>query len=178
MQPIPVSEYRQMAGRAGRPRLDPYGEAVLIAKEAEQVPELFACYIEAAADDVHSRIAEPTALYTHVLSLIASGFAKTREELSEFMNRSFYVHEHKQGRLIHRAVDDALQFLIAAEMVIEVGEHIGATELGTLVSRMYIDPRSASRSSRPCGKKRIRGSRPCPAHLQHARYADLVREEL
>jgi helicase len=144
MQPIPVSEYRQMAGRAGRPRLDPYGEAVLIAKEAEQVPELFECYIEAAADDVHSRIAEPTALYTHVLSLIASGFAKTRDELSEFMNRSFYVHEHKQGRLIHRAVDDALQFLITAEMVIEVGEHIGTTELGSLVSRMYIDPRSAS----------------------------------
>jgi len=144
MQPIPVSEYRQMAGRAGRPRLDPYGEAVLIAKEAEQVPELFECYIDAPADDVHSKIAEPTALYTHVLSLVASGFAKTRDELSEFMNRSFYVHEHRQGRLIHQAVDQALQFLITAEMVIEVGEHIGATELGTLVSRMYIDPRSAS----------------------------------
>jgi helicase len=144
MQPIPVSEYRQMAGRAGRPRLDPYGEAVLIAKEAEQVPELFACYIEAAADDVHSRIAEPTALYTHVLSLVASGFARTRDELSTFMNRSFYVHEHRQGRLMHRAVDAALEFLIAAEMVLEVGEHLGATELGTLVSRMYIDPRSAA----------------------------------
>ncbi|MFA5237886.1 MAG: ATP-dependent DNA helicase, partial [Methanoregula sp.] len=144
MQPIPVSEYRQMAGRAGRPRLDPYGEAILIAKEAEQVPELFECYIEAPADDVHSRIAEPTALYTHVLSLVASGFAKTRNELSEFMNRSFYVHEHKQGRLMHRAVDAALEFLISAEMILEVGEHLGATELGTLVSRMYIDPRSAS----------------------------------
>ncbi|MGB8220618.1 MAG: ATP-dependent DNA helicase [Methanoregula sp.] len=144
MQPIPVSEYRQMAGRAGRPRLDPYGEAVLIAKEAEQVPELFECYIDAPADDLHSRIAEPTALYTHVLSLVASGFAKTRDELSEFMNRSFYVHEHRQGRLMHRAVDAALEFLISAEMVLEVGEHLGATELGTLVSRMYIDPRSAS----------------------------------
>jgi helicase len=144
MQPIPVSEYRQMAGRAGRPRLDPYGEAVLIAKEAEQVPELFECYIDAPADDIHSKIAEPTALYTHVLSLVASGFAKTRDELSGFMNRSFYVHEHRQGRLMHRAVDAALEFLISAEMVLEVGEHLGATELGTLVSRMYIDPRSAS----------------------------------
>ena len=133
-----------MAGRAGRPRLDPYGEAVLIAKEATQVSELFECYIEAAADDVHSRIAEPTALYTHVLSLVASGFAQTRDELSTFMNRSFYVHEHRQGRLMHRAVDTALEFLIAAEMILEIGEHLGATELGTLVSRMYIDSRSAS----------------------------------
>jgi len=144
MQPIPVSEYRQMAGRAGRPRLDPYGEAVLIAKEAEQVPELFACYIDAEEDDVHSRIAEPSALYAHVLSLVASGFARTRDELSAFMNRSFYVHEHPQGRLMHRAVDTALEFLISAEMILEVGEHLGATEIGTLVSRMYIDPRSAS----------------------------------
>jgi helicase len=144
MQPIPASEYHQMAGRAGRPRLDPYGEAVLIAKEAGQVEELFEWYIDAPAEEVHSKIAEPTALYTHVLSLIASGFAGTRKELSEFMNRSFYVHEHRQGRLMQRAVDSALKFLVSSEMVLEVGEHIGATEFGSLVSRLYIDPRSAA----------------------------------
>lgn len=145
MQPIPASEYHQMAGRAGRPRLDPYGEAVLIAKDAGQVEELFEWYIEAPADEVHSRIAEPAALYTHVLSLVASGFAGTRHELTAFMNRSFYVHEHRQGRLMQRAVDAALRFLIDAEMVLEIGEHLGATEFGTLVSRLYIDPRSAAR---------------------------------
>ena len=144
MQPIPASEYHQMAGRAGRPRLDPYGEAVLIAKEAGQVEQLFEEYIEAAAEEVHSKIAEPTALYTHVLSLIASGFAGTRQELTAFMGRSFYVHEHRQGRLMQRAVDAALKFLVSSEMVVEIGEHIGATEFGSLVSRLYIDPRSAA----------------------------------
>jgi len=145
MQPIPASEYHQMAGRAGRPRLDPYGEAVLIAKDAGQIEELFEWYIEAPAEEVHSKIAEPTALYTHVLSLIAAGFAGTRHELTAFMSRSFYVHEHRQGRLMQRAVDSALKFLVDAEMVLEIGEHIGATEFGSLVSRLYIDPRSAAR---------------------------------
>jgi helicase len=144
MQPIPVSEYHQMAGRAGRPRLDPYGEAVLIAKDERQVEELFDCYIDAPAEEVHSRIAEPTALYTHLLSLVASGFAGTREGLSAFMNRTFYVHEHRQGRLMHRAVESALGFLIDAGMLLEVGENLGATEFGSLVSRLYIDPRSAA----------------------------------
>jgi helicase len=144
MQPIPASEYHQMAGRAGRPRLDPYGEAVLIAKDAGQVEELFEWYIEAPAEEVHSKIAEPTALYTHVLSLIASGFAGTRPELTAFMNRSFYVHEHRQGRLMQQAVDASLKFLVESEMVMEIGEQLGATEFGSLVSRLYIDPRSAA----------------------------------
>jgi helicase len=144
MQPIPVSEYHQMAGRAGRPRLDPYGEAVLIARDEGQVEELFDCYIEAPPEEVHSKIAEPAALYSHILSLIASGFAKTHDELSSFMNRTFYVHEHRQGRLIQRAVDAALAFLVSSDMVVEVGEHLGSTEFGTIVSKLYIDPRSAA----------------------------------
>jgi helicase len=144
MQPIPVSEYHQMAGRAGRPRLDPYGEAILIAKDQGQVEELFEWYIEAPPEEVHSKIAEPTALYTHILSLIASGFAKDRNELTSFMNRTYYVHEHRQGRLMQRAVDTALTFLVASDMVVEIGEHLGSTEFGTLVSKLYIDPRSAA----------------------------------
>jgi len=155
MQPIPVSEYHQMAGRAGRPRLDPYGEAVLIAKDQGQVEELFEWYIEAPPEEVHSKIAEPTALYTHILSLIASGFAKNHNELTSFMNRTFYVHEHRQGRLMQRAVDAALTFLLSSDMVVEVGEHLGSTEFGTLVSKLYIDPRSAALIVRALREKEI-----------------------
>jgi helicase len=144
MQPIPVSEYHQMAGRAGRPRLDPYGEAVLIAKEEGQVEELFNWYIDAPAEEVHSKIADPAALYTHVLSLIASGFVASRHELLSFMDRSFYVHEHRKSRLMQKAVDMAVDFLASSDMIVIVGGHLGSTGFGSLVSRLYIDPRSAA----------------------------------
>ena len=155
MLPIPASEYHQMAGRAGRPRLDPYGEAVLIAKDEGQIEDLFEWYIEAPAEKIHSKIAEPTALYTHVLSLIASGFAKTQQELAEFMDRTFYAHEHRKGHLMKKAVDDALAFLVSSEMVVEVGEHLGSTEFGSMVSRLYIDPRSAEIIVRALREQRV-----------------------
>ena len=60
------------------------------------------------------------------------------------MNRTFYVHEHRQGRLIQRAVNAALTFLVSSDLVVEIGEHLGSTEFGTLVSKLYIDPRSAA----------------------------------
>ena len=122
----------------------PTGRPFLLQRTRGRSKSLFECYIEAAAEEVHSKIAEPNALYTHVLSLIASGFAGTRGELTSFMNRSFYVHEHRQGRLMQKSVDAALKFLVASEMILEIGDHLGSTEFGTLVSRLYIDPRSAA----------------------------------
>jgi len=41
-------------------------------------------------------------------------------------------------------VDAALAFLVSSDMVVEVGEHLGSTEFGMLVSKLYIDPRSAA----------------------------------
>ena len=144
----------------------------LIAKDAAQVEELFEGYIEAPAEEVHSKIADPAALYTHVLSLIASGFTGTRHELTIFMNRFFYVHEHRQGRLMQRAVDSALKFLVDEEMVLEIGEHLGATEFGSLVSRLYIEsPECSPDRYHAQGKNGLCRYRTPPAHLQHARYA-------
>ena len=60
MVPIPVREYHQMAGRAGRPRLDPYGEAVLIAKDEQDVEALFEWYIDAPAEDIYSQAGSET----------------------------------------------------------------------------------------------------------------------
>ncbi|MCF6155094.1 MAG: hypothetical protein E3K36_07540 [Candidatus Brocadia sp.] len=37
MQPIPIMEIKQMSGRAGRPGFDPYGEAVVIARNKREL---------------------------------------------------------------------------------------------------------------------------------------------
>jgi helicase len=143
MAPIPVREYHQMAGRAGRPRLDPYGEAVLIAKDRGAVQDLTCAYIEAPPEDVHSQCGSPQAICTHILSLISTGFAGTRGAVMEFLDRTFYVHENRNRRGLEEVVDRALSFLERSEMVVRLGDALSATELGDLVSRLYLDPRSA-----------------------------------
>ncbi|MEI7434265.1 MAG: ATP-dependent DNA helicase [Methanomicrobiales archaeon] len=143
MVPIPVREYHQMAGRAGRPHLDPYGEAVLIAKDDQDVDALFEWYIDAPAEDVYSQCGTETTLCTHILSLIASGFVRSREELSTFMDRTFFLYQHKQSRVIPRVIAQVIEFLLTTEMITENGGILSATEFGSLISQLYIDPRGA-----------------------------------
>ena len=60
------------------------------------------------------------------------------------MNRTFYVHENRQGRLIKRAGTRCTGISRVSDMVVEIERHLGSTEFGTLVLKLYIDPRSAA----------------------------------
>ncbi|HOQ65060.1 MAG TPA: ATP-dependent DNA helicase [Methanosarcina thermophila] len=143
MQPIPVIEYKQMAGRAGRPRLDPYGEAVLVAKSYEEFVFLFRNYIEADAEDIWSKLGTENALRTHVLSTISNGFARTKEELMEFLEATFFAFQYSNFGL-STVVDECLNFLRQEEML-EKTDTLISTSFGKLVSKLYIDPLSAAR---------------------------------
>jgi helicase len=143
MVPIPAREYHQMAGRAGRPHLDPYGEAVLIGHSSHDAAELFSYYIDAPPEDVNSQCSTERALTTHILSLIASGFVTSLPALQEFMRNTFYFHQKKTDRLLSSVIGRSLSFLDRAEMVTAQGDYLSATEYGALVSQLYIDPLSA-----------------------------------
>ncbi|MEM4782459.1 MAG: DEAD/DEAH box helicase, partial [Halalkalicoccus sp.] len=88
MKPLATLEVHQMMGRAGRPGLDPYGEALLLAKNHDELDELFERYVWADPEPVRSKLATEPALRTHVLATVASGFANSREGLLEFLERT------------------------------------------------------------------------------------------
>ncbi|HMK47750.1 MAG TPA: ATP-dependent DNA helicase [Methanocella sp.] len=140
--PIPVLEYKQMAGRAGRPRLDPYGEAVLIAKSYEEFEELMENYVMAEPEHIMSKLGTEPAMRAHVLSAVATGFCRSRQDLRAFMDTTFFAFQRGD---LSRVIDNVLDFLLRENMIVENrGDRLKATELGTLTSRLYIDPLSAS----------------------------------
>ncbi|CAJ35982.1 ATP-dependent DNA helicase [Methanocella arvoryzae] len=140
--PIPVLEYKQMAGRAGRPRLDPYGEAVLIAKNYDEFGELMENYINADPEHITSKLGTEPAMRAHALSAVATDFCRSRQDLKAFMDTTFFAYQ--RGDLSH-VIDNVLNFLLEENMIIESkGGSLKATDLGSLVSKLYIDPLSAA----------------------------------
>jgi len=100
MKPLDTLEIHQMCGRAGRPGLDPYGEAVLLADNNDTMDELFERYVWAEPDPVRSKLAAEPALRTHLLATISSGFANSREALLEFLDATLYATQTgDDGRL-------------------------------------------------------------------------------
>jgi helicase len=154
MVPIPVIEYRQMAGRAGRPGLDPYGESFLIAKNDSEMKELKEHYINGTSEEIWSKLASESALRTHLLSTIAANFVASETELKAFIASTFYAQQQDPWHL-DATLERVLSFLVKNGMILDssIGELL-TTRLGTLVSKLYIDPLSAVVMIESLGTKR------------------------
>ncbi len=143
MQPIPILEYKQMAGRAGRPHLDPSGECVLIAKSYPEMQSLLENYVESDPEPIHSKLGTESALRSHILSAIAGMFATTLGELMDFLELTFFAAQQETSYL-RDIVENVLDFLSENEMITISEESLDPTPLGRLVSRLYLDPLGAS----------------------------------
>ncbi|MEM0129169.1 MAG: DEAD/DEAH box helicase [Thermoplasmata archaeon] len=139
--PIPALEIQQMCGRAGRPRYDPVGEAILIARDPEQEERYLDTYLSAPPEDVESRLAAEPALRMHVLALAASGAVTTERQLEAFFRRTFYGRTLPWEDLVDR-VDSVRRFLVDEGFLVASGG-LAATPFGRLTSELYLDPMSA-----------------------------------
>ena len=147
MEWLPTLEVHQMCGRAGRPGLDPHGEAVLVG-DADTEAELVERYVEGEPEAVESTLADPASLRTHVLSAVATGFAETEAEILGVFEGTFYARAAGAGGLAD-AVAVAVDDLVAAGMVRrEAGGdeyRLAATPVGETTSKQYVRPETGER---------------------------------
>ena len=139
--PIPAMEIHQMLGRAGRPRYDPVGEALLIARSPDDEERLLDDYLSAPPEPIVSRLAAEPALRMHLLALVASGAVASEAALEGFFAATFY------GRTLPLSDLEAkvrlVREFLAEHGLLEGGGALRATRFGHLTSELYLDPLSA-----------------------------------
>jgi len=151
---IPVLDYLQMAGRAGRPKFDAWGEAILLADTEPEADDLLERYIQGEPEEIFSKLAVEPVLRTYILSLIAARFVRTRSEIMEFFGRTFWAHQFEDVDKLAAIIDKMLRLLQEWEFVQKAeGEFAPASEvsdppyratfLGQRVAELYLDPLTA-----------------------------------
>ena len=156
MSAIPVLEYEQQAGRAGRPGKEDYGEAICVAKTDSEKDKIFEKYVDGSAEEIYSKLAVEPVLRTHILSLIASEFVNDRASLFEFFDNTFYAYQYEDLGKLHEVLERIIGSLEEWEFVKISGkdndfvsadslgeEGYEATMVGKRVSELYLDPYTA-----------------------------------
>ena len=150
---LPVLFVKQACGRAGRPHLDPYGEAILMARSDAEAEHMMEMYILGDSEDIVSKLGRETVLRRHVLGLVASGVSSSREEVEGFLATTFYAFQRSLEDM-RDEMDKTLDFLLDNGFL-EEEDMLAATPLGRRTSDLYIDPltslnyKNALESGRP-----------------------------
>ena len=139
-----VNEVLQLFGRAGRPKYDKEGRAMLIAPYRERIQELYKNYITAKPESVESNLGIIPVLRTHILAFISESFLNNNDSLLGFLKKTFYGFQYGAERHLKNLVDEIAEDLKRWGFIDEMGrKEYRATKIGKRVSELYIDPLSA-----------------------------------
>lgn len=151
---IPVLDFLQMAGRAGRPNYDNEGQAIAIASTKSEKEKIEEKYLNGKPEEIYSKLAVEPVLRTYVLSLVVANFASTKKQLFDFFDKTFYAYQFKDLRKLHKTISKVIDLLDEWEFIIRSGddfssadeledEKLKPTLIGKRVAELYIDPLTA-----------------------------------
>jgi len=140
MKWISVLEYKQMAGRAGRPDYDEKGEAICFAKTESDKDDIFDKYINGEVEEILSKLSSEPALRVHLLALIANRYITSEESMKEFFSKTLWAKQFGDFEELSYKLNKILGLLIVNGFITDA---FMATELGSRISELYIDPLTA-----------------------------------
>ena len=140
-RPISVLEYKQLCGRAGRPQYDDYGEAIIVGNYNGS--ELIDYYVNGEPEPIISKITDDKSLRTHVLSLIVTSPGIKKDKILDFFLQTLGGLQSSKPT-IKFGIDFATKFLLNENFIIKKGERFVGTDFGKKVSKLYIDPLTAT----------------------------------
>ena len=143
-QPIPVFDYEQMSGRAGRPQYDDVGYSYLIAKTADEAINLEDYYINGEIELTNSKLIDnKDAVYKQIIAQIASTLSKDLDELVDFFEKTLYGYQMSNNPSMSLFASDSLkwelenglQFLLQNGIIRATPEGLKTTEFGNLIAK-------------------------------------------
>jgi len=140
-RPISVLEYKQLCGRAGRPQYDKFGEAIIVGNS--NTDEIIDHYINGEPEPIESSITDDKALRIHILSLIVTTPGIKKDEIIDFFLETLGGLQSSKAT-IKFGIDVAVRFLLSEEFLVKKGDRFVATDFGKKVSKLYIDPLTAT----------------------------------
>ncbi|OYT37284.1 MAG: DEAD/DEAH box helicase [Desulfurococcales archaeon ex4484_58] len=139
---IPVFEYKQMAGRAGRPQYDDLGEAIIYDAQNDREGRK---YIYNAPEPVTSKLSGERSLRIHVLALVSSNKIMRYDELLRIFKNTLYYETTRDHIFLENGIKKIIGDLSEWGMVNVREEYLEATRLGIITSITYLDPLSVHR---------------------------------
>ncbi|TKJ17618.1 hypothetical protein CEE44_03745 [Candidatus Woesearchaeota archaeon B3_Woes] len=165
LQFIPVLEYLQMAGRAGRPKFDNQGEAIIVCNSEEHKKTVTERYINGSPESIESKLAVEPVLRTYLLSLIATNFVNTKQEIFSFFEKTFWAHQFEDMEKLNFIIEKILNMLIDWNFIttenkedfqsaddLETNKY-KPTLIGKRVAELYVDPLTAHEIIKALDKK-------------------------
>lgn len=143
-QPIPVFDYEQMSGRAGRPQYDDVGYSYLIAKSIDESQNLTDFYINGEIELTNSKLIDnKDAIYRQIIAQIASSLSKNLDDLIDFFEKTLYGYQMINNPSMSLFASDslkwelenALQFLLQNRIIRATPEGLKTSDFGDLIAK-------------------------------------------
>lgn len=141
---IPVFDYEQMSGRAGRPQYDDVGYSYLVAKTMDEAFDLEARYVNGEIELTNSKLIDnKDVIYKQIIAQIASSLSKNLDDLNDFFGKTLYGFQMKNNPSMSMFAQDslnwelesALEFLLQNGIIRATPEGLKTTDFGNLIAK-------------------------------------------